>query len=79
MPPHSVTNFETLKYYQNEPRFNEAYSWDNLPKRIKDGPYVTNLDGNVDAGTHWIALYVKNIEIIYFDSIAVEHLLGIKT
>ena len=26
------------------------------------------------AGTHWIALYVKNNEIIYFDSFGVEHL-----
>ena len=26
-----------------------------------------------NVGTHWIALYVKNIEIIYFDSFAVEH------
>ena len=26
-----------------------------------------------DVGTHWIALYVKNNEVIYFDSFAVEH------
>ena len=24
-------------------------------------------------GTHWIALYVKNNEVIYFDSFGVEH------
>ena len=33
MPPHLLTNFEIQKYYQNEPRFNGAYSRDNLPKR----------------------------------------------
>ena len=32
-----------------------------------------NLDEYADAGTHWIALYVKNNKIIYFDSFGVEH------
>ena len=36
-----------------------------MPKRIKDGAYVTNLDEYADVDTHWIALYVKNTEIIY--------------
>ena len=35
--------------------------------------YVINLDKYADAGTHWIALYAKNIEVIYFDSSGVEH------
>ena len=43
MPPHPLTNFEIQKYYQNEPRFNGAYSLDNLTK-IKDGTYIINLD-----------------------------------
>ena len=30
-------------YYQNEPKFNGAYSRNNLPK-IKDEAYVINLD-----------------------------------
>ena len=37
MPPHPVTNFEIQKYYQNEPKFNGAYSRNSLPK-IKDRP-----------------------------------------
>ena len=32
MPPHSLTNFEIQKYYQNERRFNGVYSGNNLPK-----------------------------------------------
>ena len=32
MLPHSVTNFEMDKYYQNEPKFNGVYSRDNLHK-----------------------------------------------
>ena len=73
MLPHPIKNFEIQKYYQNEARFNGVYSRDNLPKRIKDRAYVINLDEYEDAGTHWIALYVKNIGIIYFDSFGVEH------
>ena len=33
MSPHPLTNFEIRKYYQNEPRFNEVYFRDNLPKK----------------------------------------------
>ena len=60
-------------YYENESRFNGVYSRDNLPKTIKNGAYVINLDEYADIGTHWIALYVKDNEVIYFDSFGVEH------
>ena len=73
IPLHHLTNFEIQKYYQNEPRFNGVYSRDNLPKRIKDGAYVAKLDEYADIGTHWIALYCRNIEITYFDSFGVEY------
>ena len=72
-PPHSLTNFEIQKYYQNEPRFNGVYSRNNLPKKIKDGAYVINLDEYADVGTHWIALFCNRSEIVYFDSFGVEH------
>ena len=67
------TNFEIQKYYQNEPRFNEVYSRDNLP-RIKDGAYAINLDEYSDIGTHWVALYVQNNNVTYFNSFGVEHI-----
>ena len=73
MPPHPLTNFEIQKYYQNEPRFNGVYSRDNLPK-IKDGAYIINLDEYSDIGTHWIALWVNNNNVTYFDSFGVEHI-----
>ena len=44
-----------------------------MPKIIKNGAYVINLDEYPDIGTHWIALYVKINEVIYFDSFGVEH------
>ena len=74
MPPHSLINFELKEYYENEPRFNGVYSRDNLPKTITNGSYVISLDEYADVGTHWIALYVKNNEIIYLDSFGVEHI-----
>ena len=74
MLPHRLTNFEIKKYYQNEPRFNGLYSRDNLSVEIKDGPYVINLDEYCDIGTHWVALYVRNNDVTYFDSFGVEHI-----
>ena len=73
MSPHPLTNFEIQKYYQNEPRFNGVYSRDNLPK-IKGGVFVINLDKYSNIGTHWVALYVRNNDIAYFDSFGVEHI-----
>ena len=63
-----------MKYYENESRFNDVYSRGNLPNKIKDVTYVINLDEYFDIGTHWIALYVKNSDITYFDSFGVEHI-----
>ena len=73
MTLHSLTNFEIQKYYQNELRFNGVYSRDNLPK-IKDGAYVINLDEYSDIGTHWVALYIQNNDVTYFDSFGVKHI-----
>ena len=74
IPPHPLTNFERQKFYQNEPIFNGVYSRDNLPNAIKDGAYVVNLDEYADVGTHCIALFNSNIEIIYLESFEVEHI-----
>ena len=40
------------KYYENEQKFNGAFSGDNLPKRIKNGGYVINLDEYANVGTN---------------------------
>ena len=72
IPPHPLTNFEIKEYYENEPRFNGVYSRDNLPKTIKNGAYIINLNEYANVGTHWIALYVKNNEVIHFNSFGVE-------
>ena len=67
MLPHSLTNFEIQRDYQNEQRSNGFYSTTCLP-RIKDGPYVINLDEHNSIGTGWIALYVNGNSAAYFDS-----------
>ena len=74
IPPHPLRNFEMQMYYQNEPRFTGVYSRDNLPDKIKDGAYVINLDEYLDIGTHWIALYVNNKTVTYFDSFGVKYI-----
>ena len=54
---HPLTNFEIQKNYQNEPKFNDVYSRNNLPK-IKDGAYIINLEFK-PIGTHWIVLVLN--------------------
>ena len=72
MLPHPLTNFEIQKYYQNEPRSNGVFSRDNLPKKIKVGAYIINLGEYVDVGTHWIALFYRKSEIVYFGSLVLN-------
>ena len=62
-----------MKYSENKSRFNGVYSRDNLSK-IKDGAYIINLDDYSDIGTHWVALWVNNNNVTYFDSFGVEHI-----
>ena len=42
-------------------------------KKIKDGAYLKNLDDYADVGIHWIALFCRKSEIVYFDNFGVEH------
>ena len=73
MLAHPLTNFEIQMYYQNQPRFKGIFSRDNLSKKIKDWAYVINLDEYVDVGTHWIALFCRKNETVYFNSLGFEH------
>ena len=73
MPSHPLTSFEIQKYYENESRFNCAYSRNNLPKKIKHAACVINLDKYADVGSHWIVFFCNRSKIVYFDSFGVEH------
>ena len=44
------------------------------PDKTKNGAYVINLDEYADVGTHWIAFYIKDNEVIYFDRFGVEYI-----
>ena len=35
--------------------------------------YVLHLDEYADVGTHWIVLFCRKNEIVYFNSFGVEH------
>ena len=74
LPFHPLTNIEISEYYANEPKFNGVYSRNNLPKTIKKGAYVINLDEYENTGTHWVALFVKPKYTIYFDIFGIEHI-----
>ena len=50
------------------------YSRNNLTNKIKKGAYVINLDEYKNTGTHWVSLFVKTNEVIYFDSFGIEHI-----
>ena len=69
-----LTNIEISEYYANEPRFKGVYSRNNLPKTIKKGAYVINVDEYENTGTHWVSLFVKTNATIYFDSFGIEHI-----
>ena len=74
LPFHPLTNIEISEYYKNKPRFNGIYSRNNLPNKIKKRAYIINLDEYENTGTHWVPLFVKTNEAIYFDSFGIEHI-----
>ena len=45
-----------------------------MPKKIKYGAYVINLDEYAGVETHWIALYALDNDVIYFEGFRVEHI-----
>ena len=50
MSPHPLTNFEIKKYYQKNPKSNDVYPRNNLPK-IRDGDtntYDCNIKKYID-------------------------------
>ena len=72
-PFHLLTNFEIQGYFKNEKRFNGIFSRNNLPK-LKRGAYVINLEHSKNTGTHWVVIFVKEDEVICFDSFGVDYI-----
>ena len=69
----SAANFEIMDYFKNIKGFNGVFFRINLPK-LKNATYVINLDHSENTGTHWIVVFVKSNEVIYFDSFGVEYI-----
>ena len=59
MPSHPLTNFEFLRHHQNESRFKNVYSKNNLLKTV-NRPYVIYLHVYNNTGTYWAVFYVYN-------------------
>ena len=62
-----------MDYFKDVKGFNGVYSRNNLAK-LKNGLCVINLDHSKNKGTHWVVIYVKKGEVIYFDSFGVEYI-----
>ena len=62
------------KYYQNECKFKDVYSYNKLSKTLTYGAYLVNLDEYKSVGTLWINLYANDNSVTYFDSFGVEHI-----
>ena len=60
---HPLTNIEISEYYKDEPRFNGVYSRNNLPKTIKKGAYVINLDEYENTGTLGLLYLLKLMKL----------------
>ena len=62
-----------MDHYYKIKGFNGVFSRNNLPK-LKDGAYVINLDHRKNTGTHWVVIFLKKNEVIYFNSFGVEYI-----
>ena len=63
---------QSWNYYQNESKFNNVYSRNNL-SGIK--AYIINIDDHEATGTHWITLYVNAENAVSFDSFGAQCIL----
>ena len=53
--------------------FNGVFSRNNLPN-LENEAYIINLDHSKNTATHWVVVFVKKDEVIYFDSFGVEYI-----
>src|SRR6266853_301980 len=67
----SLSNFDIIDYMKKlkVKYFRGCYMRDTLPKKIKTNECgVTNLQPDIDKGSHWISYYKNGKNKIYFDS-----------
>ena len=72
-PLHRLSNIGIANYFIYEPKFNGAFSRNNLP-RIKNGAYIINLDDKKTKGALWVSLFINKNTAVYFDSLGTEYI-----
>ena len=60
-----LNSIQITHYFKYEPRFDGAFSRNNLA-RIKDGACVVNLNDKNSYGTHWVSLFIYKHLAVYF-------------
>lgn len=73
MLTHPSTNFKIQRYYRKMNIKLMVFKI-NLSKTIMDGENATNVDEYANIETCWFVIYVKNLEVTYFDSFDVKHI-----
>ena len=69
-----ITNFyieHLMKKFQTN--FKGVFSSDNIPYfKINDVSFICNLSKTHEKGTHFVAVYISEKQIIYFDPLGIE-------
>ena len=73
VPPHSLNNIEITNYFKYEPRFNDIFSINWLP-RTKDREYVLNLADKNSKGIIWVSLFIDKNIVVYFNFLGIEYI-----
>ena len=68
-----MTNFEIIDYFKDVNEFNGIFSRNDL-SNLKKGAYVINLNHSENTGKHWVIIFVKKGEVVYFDSFGAEYI-----
>ena len=70
---HPLNDTKITNYFNDEPRFNGAFSRKNL-FRIRNGAHDLNLDDKNNKGTHSVSLLIDKSTVVSFDSLRIEHI-----
>ena len=73
--PHPLTNFEIERYYQNNTRFNDVYSRDNVPNKIKDEVYIINHYKHANIGPVLLCMWTvvrRHLAMLWYILIVLE-------
>lgn len=71
----ALTNFDILDYYKKHNLNADVVMRDEIKKTLLDSkfsmPFISNLQGTMEPGSHWVGVYPTEEAIYYFDSFGV--------